>query len=162
MSVIINCAGYMALVYEASAAFLTMVQMVNLSKIMKFDMVDVMILFGGMCKIFCFGVLAVGIISRHRLMVKIWLLMAYAQIQWGDVGKMFYNMYEYVFTDKYKSKQEFMQEISDAYASLIGQVLARIGIILIVYRFFKSLEFPMKIKIVKVQLDQKAAELKAK
>ncbi|XP_030080198.1 uncharacterized protein LOC115483180 [Drosophila hydei] len=151
----------MALVYEGSAAFLVMVQMINFSKIMKFDMLDVVIILQAMCKLLCFGVFAVGVVGRNKLLMRLWLLMAYLQIRWLAIGDVFITIFHYLFNDHDKSRQQFLQELSDNHGPLIGQVLTRFGIILIAYRFFKSLE-PRKSKQYGIPLDQAAAELKAK
>ncbi|EDW19531.2 uncharacterized protein LOC6583385 [Drosophila mojavensis] len=161
MSVIINCSAYMALVYEVTAAFLVMVQMIKFAKIMKFDMLDVTIILQSMCKLITFGFLAVGVIGRYRFAIRLWLVVAYLQIKWQSVIDVSILIYEYYFSEHNKSKQEFFTELSDVYGPIIGQVLTRIGIILIVYRFFKSLE-PKKTRLYGVQPEQKADELKSK
>lgn len=90
-----------------------------------------------------------------------WLVVAYLQIKWQSVIDVSILIYEYYFSEHNKSKQEFLTELSDVYGPIIGQVLTRIGIILIVYRFFKSLE-PKKTRLYGVQPEQKADELKSK
>ncbi|TDG51173.1 hypothetical protein AWZ03_002260 [Drosophila navojoa] len=159
MSVFINCSAYMALVYEVTAAFLVMVRMIQFAKIMKFDVLDVMIILESLCKLIGFGSLAVGVVGRCRFPIRLWLLIAYLQIKWQGVIDVGILIYEYYFSEHIKSKQEFLKELSDVHGPIIGQVLARIGIILIVYRFFKSLE-PKMIRKYGVQPDQSADEVK--
>lgn len=90
-----------------------------------------------------------------------WLLIAYLQIKWKSVIDVCICVYEFHFSEHKKSKQEFMTEMTDVHAPIIGQVLVRIGVILIIYRFFKSLE-PKKIRLYGVQREVKADELKTK
>jgi len=79
-------------------------------------------------------------------MVKVWLLLSYCQINWAGIVKLFVNIYEYFYAEKYKDKAEFIKELSDSHGQLVRQVLTQIGIILIVYRFFQFLDLPKKIK----------------
>ncbi|KAH8415504.1 hypothetical protein KR222_001217, partial [Zaprionus bogoriensis] len=97
-------------------------------------------------------------VQRHRSMTKVWLLLSYCQIEWRAVINLFVNVYEYLYTDKYKDKQEFVQELGELHAPIIGRVLSQCGIILIMYKFFKSLE-PPKMKL-KIKLGKMATELK--
>ncbi|XP_032597235.1 uncharacterized protein LOC116805963 [Drosophila grimshawi] len=156
MSIIIKGAGYMALIYEGFNSALGMVGMVYFASLMKYDMVDVMILIGEMFKLICFGILAVGVISRSKMLVKLWLLTSYVQIKWDAVGLMFHNIYEFYFTEKYNTTEEFLEDLSHIHGSILGQVLSRIGIILLIYRYY------LLLKKEKAQVDQKAAEQKAK
>lgn len=146
MTIIINCVVYVALIYEGFGAFLTLLQMVNFSKTMQYDMTDIMIQVESFGKLLNFGILTLGVIARYRSMVKVWLLLSYCQINWGGVVKLFVNIYEYFFAEKYKDKAELIKELSESHGQLVGQVLTQIGTILIVYRFFQSLEPPRKIR----------------
>ncbi|KAM8709954.1 hypothetical protein ACLKA7_016713 [Drosophila subpalustris] len=146
MNVVFNCFAYVALVYEGCISVLNIIQMFSFFKIMKFNMMDVMIQFEGLCKLICFGILAFGVITRYRLLVKVWLLLSYCQINWGGVLKMFVKIFEYFTTENYKDKAEFTKELSEIYAPLAGHVLAQIGIILMIYRFYLTLEPPKTIR----------------
>ncbi|XP_034482132.1 uncharacterized protein LOC117787663 [Drosophila innubila] len=157
MTIILNYFAYMALAYEGCLAVLTILKMSNFFKIMKFDMEDGMVQLEGVCKLICFGILAFGVITRYRSMVKVWLLLSYCQINWAGVIKVFVNIYEYFFAEKNKDKAEFMKELSEAHAPLVGRVMAQIGIILIIYRFYETLEPPTKIRgpLTKMSVEEK-------
>ncbi|KAH8302288.1 hypothetical protein KR044_004815, partial [Drosophila immigrans] len=112
MSELINFVARMALAYEGWHAFFNILNIVEIVKIME----------------------------RYRLYVRVWLLVSYSLIDWTSIGKLFTNIYEYFFTDRYPDKSEFLLEIKEAYGPLMGQVMAKAGIILIIYRFYKSLQ----------------------
>lgn len=74
--------------------------------------------------------------------MKIWLLLSYAHIDWSAVIDLLVSVYEYLFTDKYKNKQEFALDLGETHASIVGQVLRQCGSIVMIYRFYQSLEPP--------------------
>lgn len=79
-------------------------------------------------------------------MVKVWLLLSYCQINWPGVTKLFVNTYEYFLAERYKDQAEFIKELNETHAPLMGRVMSQIGIILVIYRFYQTLEPPTKIR----------------
>ncbi|XP_060654764.1 uncharacterized protein LOC132790295 [Drosophila nasuta] len=146
MSGFINCAAYTALAHEGWASFLKILNMVNFAKSMQLEVQALVVLFGYMIKLLCFIILAYGVITHNILFIRIWLLMSYTLIDLTSICKCFAKLFEYFFTNKYPDKSEFILEIRDTYCPLMGEVMARIGIILTIYRYYQSLQPPVKIR----------------
>ncbi|KAH8390794.1 hypothetical protein KR215_012066, partial [Drosophila sulfurigaster] len=112
MSGFIKCAAYTALAHEGWASFLKILNMVNFVKSMQ----------------------------HNILFVRIWLLMSYTLIDLTSICKCFAKLFEYLFTNKYPDKSEFILEFRDTYCPLMGEVMAKIGIILTIYRYYQSMQ----------------------
>ncbi|XP_017841504.1 uncharacterized protein LOC108599220 [Drosophila busckii] len=158
MNKIIYGIALMVLISEGFSAARILIELCTHLRFIKLELDNMMWLLVQLLQLVGFGLLAIGVIKRYRLLLQVWLLFAYAQIKWISMLQLLISVYAYMFSNKYETKQEFQQEFTNKYAPLIEQVLRRLGNILMIYRYYKDLE-PSKAPI---QVAQLAAKLKIK